>query len=172
MIKRFHRFEQAQSGAAGGPQPSMPMPQGASPWDNRVYASRNYFVYESDILATLNHATGANLAFNIAGDSDFFWTKFSIFALVAGAATTRDADQVPAVTMLLVNTTTGRQYSSSAVPLPNMAGTGLLPFILPQITMWQRKSTIQVQLQNVGNADYTNLYLSFHGIKAFPNVNN
>jgi hypothetical protein len=151
-----------------GPAPDSPMPQGASPWNNAAYSSRNYFVYESDTLAALNAGAGANLTFNIAGDSDFFWTKFSCFALVGGAATTRDADQVPAVTLLLVNTTTGRQYSSSAVPLPNMAGTGLLPFILPQITMWQRKSTIQVQLQNVGNANYSNLFLSFHGIKAFP----
>jgi hypothetical protein len=128
-------------------------------------------VYESDTLVALNAGAGANLTFNIAGDSDFFWTKLACFALVGGAATTRDADQVPAVTMLLVNTTTGRQYSSSAVPLPNMAGTGLLPFILPQITMWQKKSTIQVQLQNVGNANYSNLFLSFHGIKAFPRAN-
>ena len=148
--------------------PGSPMPQGTSPWNNAMYASRNFFTYESDILATLNAAAGANLTFNIAGDSDFFWTKFSAFALVGGAATTNGLIQVPAVTMLLVNTTTGRQYSSSAVPIPNMAGTGSLPFILPQITMWQRKSTIQVQLQNVGNANYTNLYLSFMGIKAFP----
>lgn len=151
------------------PQPSQPMPQGSSPWNNTVYASRNFFVYESDITAALNAAAGANLTFNIAGDSDFFWTKFAAFALVGGAATLRNADQLPAVTMLLINTTTGRQYSSSAVPLPNMAGTGELPFILPQITMWQRKSTIQVQLQNVGNVNYSNLYLSFMGIKAFPN---
>lgn len=153
---------------SGLPTGSGPMPQGTSPWNNTAYASRNYFVYEADITATLNAAAGANLTFNIAGDSDFFWTKFSVFATVGGVATLRNADQLPYVTMLLVNTTTGRQYSSSAVPLPNMAGTGSLPFILPQITMWQRKSTIQCQLQNVGNVNYTALNLSFHGIKAFP----
>ncbi len=148
--------------------PGSSMPQGTSPWNNAAYASRNFFVYESDTIATLNAATSANLTFNIAGDSDFFWTKFAAFALVGGAATTRANDLLPAITMLLVNTTTGRQYSSSAVPLANMAGTGSLPYILPQITMWQRKSTIQVQLQNVGNANYSNVYLSFQGIKAFP----
>jgi len=167
MLKRFHKFEQAAGG--GSPVPSSPMPQGSSPWNNTVYAARNFFTYETDILAALNPGAPSNLTFNIAGDSDFFWTKFAAFALVGGAATTRDTDQLPAVTVLITNTTTGRQYSSSAVPLPNIAGTGVLPFILPQITMWQRKSTIQVQLQNIGNATYTNLMLSFHGIKAFPN---
>lgn len=150
------------------PIPGSSMPQGASPWNNNIYAARNYFAYETDTIAALNAGLGANLTFNIAGDSDFFWTKFSAFALVGGVGTTRLNDQLPAVTLLLINTTTGRQYSSSATPLANMAGTGELPFILPQITMWQRKSTIQCQLQNVGNQNYSNIYLSFHGIKAFP----
>lgn len=150
------------------PNPASAMPQGTSPWNNGAYAARNFFTYESDNVANLAPAGSVNLTFNIAGDSDFFWTKFAAFALVGGVATVRDADQLPAVTMLLTNTTTGRQYSSSAVPLANMAGTAELPFILPQITMWQRKSTIQIQLQNVGNATYSALYLSFHGIKAFP----
>ena len=159
---------QQSSNAAVIPSGSASMPQGTSPWNNNAYASRNYFVYEADTTVALNAGAGANLTFNIAGDSDFFWTKFSAFATVGGVATLRNADQLPYVTMLLVNTTTGRQYSSSAVPLPNIAGTGTLPFILPQITMWQRKSTIQVQLQNVGNVNYSVLNLSFHGIKAFP----
>lgn len=168
MIKKFHRLENANN-AGGIPSASSPMPQGTSPWNNAMYASRNFFTYESDTLAALNAATSTTLTFNIAGDSDFFWTKFSAYALIGGAHTTRDSgDQLPAVTMLLVNTTTGRQYSSSASPLANMSGTGTLPFILPQITMWQRKSTIQVQLQNVGDANYSNLFLSFMGIKAFP----
>lgn len=166
FVKVNNRKESANSAAAI--PGSSPMPQGTSPWNNNMYAARNYFVYEADIPAALNSGLGTDLTFNIAGDSDFFWTKFSVFALVGGAAPTNGAIQVPTVTMLLINTTTGRQYSSSATPLPNMAGSGQLPFILPQITMWQRKSTIQIQLQNVGNANYSNLYLSFHGIKAFP----
>jgi hypothetical protein len=149
--------------------PGSPMPQGASPWNSQVYASRNFFIYECDTLAALAAGGAANLTFNIAGDSDFFWTKFAAFALVGGTSTLRNADQLASVTALIVNTTTGRQYSSSASPLPNFAGTGELPFILPQITMWQRKSTIQVNLSNVGSATYSNIYLSFMGIKAFPN---
>jgi hypothetical protein len=144
--------------------------QGGNPWNAGKYQARSFFTYESDITASLAAGSPAVLTFNIAGDSDFFWTKFAVFALVGGAATVDSENQIPAVTMLLINTTTGRQYSSSAVPLPNMAGSGQLPFILPQIVLWKAKATIQIQLQNEGNAAYSNLHLSFHGIKAFTDT--
>ena len=143
------------------------MAQGGSPWNSAQYTARTFFTYESDIAAALAAGTGAALTFNIAGDSDFFWTKFAAFALVGGAGTVYSLQELPAVTILITNTTTGRQYSSSAVPLPNMAGTAQFPFILPQITLWQKKSTIQIALQNEGSLAYSNLHLSFHGIKAF-----
>jgi hypothetical protein len=159
-----------ESSANASGIPGSPMPQGTSPWNNAVYASRNFFVYESDFPADTTLAPGGvlNESFNIAGDSDFFWTKFAIASLEESGAAAGIED-VPAVSMLLTNTTTGRQYSTSAVALANMAGTGKLPFILPQITMWQRKSTIQIQLQNISaDITYSNVFLSFLGIKAFP----
>lgn len=170
MIMQRMQMQQNKSAQAAPLIPGSSMPQGASPWNSTVYASRNFFIYECDTLAALAAGAGANLTFNIAGDSDFFWTKFAAYALVGSTSTLRNADQLASVTLLIVNTTTGRQYSSSASPLPNFAGTGPEPFILPQITMWQRKSTIQVALQNVGSATYSNIYLSFMGIKAFPNA--
>jgi len=161
------------SGNAGA-IPGSPMPQGTSPWNNAMYASRNFFTYETDLLtvqATLTPGNSAQLAFNIAGDSDFFWTKFAVCALVGGAASSINGPV--ACSLLLTNTTTGRQYSSSATPLSNMAGTGQLPFILPQITMWQRKSTITAQILNVSaDTTYSNIFLSFLGIKAFPTAAN
>lgn len=147
--------------------PQMPPAGGAAPWNSGRYQFKTFFSYETDIASALAAAASTTLTFNIAGDSDFFWTKLEVFALVGGAATTRSAEQVPAVTMLLVNTTSGRQYSSLPTPLPSVAGTGQLPFILPQITLWEAKSTISAQLLNIGNASYSNLMLTFSGIKAF-----
>lgn len=142
--------------------------QGMQPWnDQGSYVARSMYTYESDTTASLAAGASANLTFNIAGDSDFFWNKFAVWALVGGVATLRNAEQLAAVTILVTNTTTGRSYSSSATPLANVAGTGTLPFILPQITYWQAKSTIAIALQNVGNAAYSAIYLSFMGIKAF-----
>lgn len=142
-------------------------PGPGQPWNSAKYSFKTFFSYESDISSALNAAASQTLTFNIAGDSDFFWTKFQAFALVGGASTVRNADQLPAVTMLLTNTTTGRQYSTNPTPLPNVSGTGELPFILPQITLWEAKSTISIVLANIGNANYSNLYLTFSGIRAF-----
>lgn len=150
------------------PNAAVQQQQGGAPWANGKYVSRDVFVYEFDTTAALNGGASINGSFNIAGDSDFFWTKFTAFATVGGAATTYSAQQLPSVNLLLTNTTTGRNYMSSAVPLANIAGTAQFPFILPQITMWSAKSTIQLQLQNEGNAAYGLIHLSFIGIKAFP----
>jgi hypothetical protein len=140
---------------------------GGAPWNASKYSFKTLFSYELDTTAALNAAASITSTFNIAGDSDFFWTKFEAFALVGGAATTNNLIQVPAVSILITNTTSGRQYSSNPNPLPNVAGSGQLPFILPMVTLWEAKSTISVQLQNFGNANYSNIYLTFSGIKAF-----
>ena len=158
--------------ASANQMSSSSMPQGTSPWNNSKYGARVFFDYESDSLPVAPNgiAPGVSVqeSFNIAGDSDFFWTKFAATALgtPANAATYTFA---PAVSILITNTTTGRQYSSSSVPLPNLAGNGQFPFILPQITWWQAKSTIQIQLQNLSaDVTYSNILLTFHGVKAFP----
>jgi hypothetical protein len=150
--------------AGGGVGPGA---QGGQPWQAGKYVARTYFCYESDTASSLAAAAAQNLTFNIAGDSDFFWTKFTAYAQATSSSTTYAAQQLPSVTLLLINTTTGRQYMSSAVPLANMAGTAQFPFILPMITLWPMKSTIQLQLTNNGSTTYTQLQLSFHGIKAF-----
>lgn len=147
--------------------PPMMPPGGGAPWAASKYKFRTFFSYELDIPTALNAASSQTLTFNIAGDSDFFWTKFTAFALVSGEATTRSADQLPACTVLITNTTTGRQYSSNPTPLPNVSGTGALPFILPQVTLWEAKSTVSVILANIGDAAYSNLMMTFEGIKAF-----
>jgi hypothetical protein len=142
-------------------------PLGQTPWnDPSKYVASTFYVYEVDTPAGLDATTAAQLTFQIAQDSDFFWTKFCAFALVDGVATSRADDQLPAVTALIVNTTNGRQYSSNPVPLPNMAGNAQFPFILPLMTLWAAKSVIQINLFNEGDADYSNLQLSFIGVKA------
>jgi hypothetical protein len=146
--------------------PPMP-PGGGAPWNSNKYSFKTQFAYEADFVSAFAPAASTTLTFNIAGDSDFFWTKFQAFAIVGGVATLRTQDQLPYVTALIVNTTNGRQYSNLPAPLPNIAGTAELPFILPQITLWENKSTISVQLANIGNVTYSSVLLTFSGIKAF-----
>lgn len=141
----------------------------ANPNDNSLYVFRSLYIYEVDILANypagLAPGQSANLNFNVAKDSDFFWTKFGVLATVGGAATV--PEELPYVNMTLINATNGRQYMNNPVPLVNIAGSGRLPFILPIATLWEALTTIQITLQNVGDDTYSNLQLSFIGIKAF-----
>lgn len=142
-------------------------PLGQTPWnDPEKYVASTFYVYEVDTPDGLAATTAAQLTFQIAQDSDFFWTKFCTFALVDGVATSRADDELPAVTALIVNTTNGRQYSSNPVPLPNISGNAQFPFILPLMTLWAAKSVIQINLFNEGDADYSNVQMSFIGVKA------
>lgn len=136
--------------------------------NDQRYSAKNSFVYQSGIAASLGTSGSTASTFNIDGDSDFFWTKFCAYALVSDDGTTYSAQVLPAVTIIITNTTNGRQYMNAAVPLANIAGTAQLPFILPQVTFFPSKATISIQYQNISdNATYSVLSLSFIGIKAF-----
>jgi hypothetical protein len=135
------------------------------------YASKTFFVYETDYDASLGPSDDVTLNFNTHGDSDFFWQKFAMFALVDGEATVISENQVPAIYMSVTNVTSGRTLSNAPVSVPNVEG--YLQFN-PMITVWPRKSSIQVFLENfdIGptGTTYSRLQLSFMGTKAFPKV--
>lgn len=144
----------------------------ARPDDPNYYIFRSMYVYEADSLsvnpAGVAAAGQSILTFNIAKDSDFFWTKFGVFCSVGSDGTVITNEQYPSINMTLVNATNGRQYMNVPVPLASMSGSGRLPFILPVPTLWEALTTIQITLQNVSdNTTYSNIQLSFIGIKAF-----
>jgi len=132
------------------------------------YVAKNSFIYGTGFVAALLPASSTSSTFNIDGDSDFYWQKLNVHAVSADDATTYANELLPEVNIVITNTTTGRQYMNAAIPLANIAGTARLPFILPMVTYFPAKSTIKVEYQNVSdNATYSDLYLSFIGIKAF-----
>ena len=137
--------------------------------DGTPYRAKNSFTYvTSDLSASLAPAASTTFSFNIDGDSDFFWTKITAFANIANDGTTYDVQVLPGVTLLITNNTTGRNYSNNPVALPGMAGTALLPLIMPMMTYWGSKSTITIAVANITDDDtYTRLQLQFHGIKGY-----
>jgi hypothetical protein len=147
--------------------------QNASPNDPNLYLFRSFYNYEVDTLPQYPAGLAPNggqavVTFNIAKDSDFFWTKLGVFASVGADGTVVSNEQLPSVNILLVNATNGRQYMNAPTPIANVSGSGRLPFILPVATLWEALTTIQVTLQNVSdNLTYSNIQLSFLGIKAF-----
>lgn len=135
------------------------------------YLSKNAFVYNVGLNAgaTLAPAGTTSFSFNVDGDSDFFWTKFAAYAQIANDGATAATEILPAVSVVITNNSNGRQYMNEAVPLPSIAGNGRLPFILPMVTFWAKKTTITIDIVNfTDNQTYTQLELSFIGIKAFP----
>jgi hypothetical protein len=149
-----------------------------SPNDPAFYVASIFYTYEADTLT--NYPSGiapageAVLSFNIANDSDFFWSLFGTYVAIGSDGVETSTQPVPGINLMLVNTTTGRQYSNAPVPLANISGDGRLPFVLPVQTLWEKQSTIQVTLQNVtDDTTYSNVQLSFIGVKAFtrPGVN-
>jgi hypothetical protein len=143
---------------------------GQAPPAIESYIAKNFFTYNVGLASgdTLAPAGTTSLSFNIDGDSDFFWTKLAAYAQIGNDGEQVATEELAAVTIVITNNSNGRQYMNEAVPLTNIAGNGRLPFILPMVTYWARKTTITLDLVNItDNQTFTQLEISFIGIKAF-----
>lgn len=132
------------------------------------YFAKDFFVYQIGPFASL--APAATLPGNVTldADSDFLLQKFNVFATTGNDGATQSTQVVPALTITIKDTASGRDLMNSAVPLPALAGSGQLPFILPTAKIFQARGTISVNIFNVSdNATYTGIYLTFIGTKLF-----
>lgn len=138
------------------------------PAANSKYFAKDFFVYQIGPFATLAPAQQLPGNVTLDADSDFLWQKFNVFATIGDAGETSATTVVPAITITIKDTASGRDLMNSAVPLPALAGSGQLPFILPTAKIFQARGTIQVNIQNVATDDtYTGIYLAFIGTKLF-----
>lgn len=140
-----------------------------NPSTGQPYQAKNEYAYSVSIAAALVNTASTSASFNVDGDSDFFWTKLTAFAMVGGPdGTVISLEEYPAVSVVITNTTTGRAYMNQPVALPSISGSGRLPFILPMVTYFQNKSTISVDIAGLSTGKtYSFLQISFIGIKAF-----
>ena len=127
----------------------------------------DFFNYEVDFTAGIAAGGTANSSFTVQADSDFKWLKACYFADIAVAAQTDSARVVPLATVLITDQGSGRQLMSAATPIPNIFGTGQIPFILPVPKIFASKSTISVSVVNFSAASTYNIRLSFIGVKLF-----
>lgn len=126
----------------------------------------DFYVYETDFAAIAAGATVTN-TINIQADADFVVQKLTYFADLAAAAQTDSGRVIPLVSVLITDTGSGRQLMSSAVPVPNIFGTGEIPYILTQPKIFAARSNIQIQVSNFSAATAYNLKLSLIGVKQF-----
>lgn len=128
---------------------------------------KDFYTYEIDFLG-LVAAEQRNGQIQIQADSDFLWERAVMFADIAGAAQTIDSQVVPLVTVLVTNVGSGRQLMQVQIPVFSVFGTGQLPFVLPEPSVFKARSSINVAVTNFSAATEYNLRLSFIGTKIFP----
>lgn len=141
-----------------GPLPNIGQPQ--------VQYVEDWFIYGINVLAIAPGAT-VNSNIQIQADSDFKLIKLSMAADIAAAAFTVSTQPLPNVTMQLVDTGSGRQLFSGAVPLIALFGDGKLPHILPVPRIFKARSNIALTFANYDAAVTYNVRMAFEGSKIF-----
>jgi hypothetical protein len=127
---------------------------------------KDFYVYEVN-FAGLASGASATQNINIQADSDFQVQKLTYLADVAAAGVTHSSRVVPLANVMILDTGSGRQLMDSAMPIPNIFGSGEIPFILSQPKIFAARSTVQVTVTNFDAAQTYNLKLSFIGVKMF-----
>src|SRR5438445_13756930 len=119
----------------------------ASPDQQRVQFWEDFTIYELDSGSIANGITN-NVNFLVQQDSAFKWLKSTYFADLAGAAVTSSARIVPLATVQIQDGGSGRNLFSNPVPVPNVFGTGDLPFILPIPRRFKPFSQVNATIAN------------------------
>lgn len=118
-------------------------------------------------------AAGATVAqtVNVNSDSHFVVRYFNITAYTAGLVV---AVATPPLLVQFQDTGSGRTVFDNPQPIQNVmggvaaaAGTGSLPFILPEPWLVRAGSTISITLVNLGAANMVRVDVSLPGIKVF-----
>ena len=132
----------------------------------QIPVMRDLYTYTAGFTGASVLAAGASLTdiINFESDSDFIWTKSTFVAY--DAAVTSNGNKNVAITVSINDSGTGRNLQQEPTPITSMAGTGSLPFILPQARTIKGNSTVQFVFTNFSAADtYQYCYLTLHGFK-------
>jgi len=124
----------------------------------------SYVVKFSSIVAAANSTETVN----IQADSDFLIQAQCYMVDIAGAIQTDGSRVIPIATVLLTDTGSGRQLMDDDQPISSIFGTGMEPYVLPQPKLMAARSSLAVKVTNTSaSTTYTNLLLSFIGVKIF-----
>lgn len=131
------------------------------------YLGKDYFTYSATFTGLLPNQSAVQ-SLNIQADSDFIWQKAAFYVTTAADQNQTAATRIiPAATVMITDTGSGRQLMDNPVLIPNIFGTGELPFILHTPKLFLSRSVINVQVQNLDAADTVTINLAFIGTKAF-----
>lgn len=135
---------------------------------NKPMAVTEFFTY-STTFQTLAANTSQTNAIQIQANSHFEVKKLAFVCFYGvGVADTNTTLAIPAVSVLITDTGSGRQWSDQAIQLTSMFGTGMLPAILPTPRILPAASQITVQVNNLFTGQAISLLtLGFVGRKVY-----
>jgi hypothetical protein len=131
-----------------------------------LFGVRDFFVYELD-FGSVAAAGTASSSFTVQADSNFLWQYGNYFADLAGAAQTDSGRVIPLMSATILDTSSGRQLMSAAVPIASLFGTGQLPFLLPTPRFFRAQTQVTVNVTNFSAATAYVTKLQFIGTKFF-----
>ena len=97
---------------------------------SNVRRTQDFYVY-ADTISSIASGASDTRTVKIEADANFSALKINYFASIAGAAQTADTRVIPLITVQITDQGSGRNLFNQAVPLPVIAGTGELPFLIP-----------------------------------------
>lgn len=129
---------------------------------------QDWYTYELDFPA-LVHGTSAQNSFTVQTDSNFVWLQGMYWCENAASITglTNSSLVVPLATIVLQDTSSGRQLMSAPVEISSIFGTGERPYILPISRFFRANTQLMATVSNYDSAINYNLKLSFVGMKRY-----
>jgi hypothetical protein len=137
--------------------------------ESHIRNLRAFYSYSLTFTAVAPGATATD-SFNIEANSDFIWTKATYFADIAAAAQTDGTRVVPLTTLELIDTGSAYQLFSEPQPIPNVFGTGRIPFLVNPAYRFAKNATMRGVLVNFDAAATYNVRLSFIGYRDYGPV--
>lgn len=132
----------------------------------KLFGVRDFYIYELD-FGIVGAGDSAQATFTVQTDSNFLWQEGAYVADIASAAFEESTRPIPLITCVIQDTSSGRQLSSGAVPIPSQFGTGERPFVLPSPRFFRANTQVTVSVTNYDAAVDYGLKLQFIGTKFF-----
>lgn len=133
-----------------------------------VPGPRDFYSYTQRAVIAGVVGTTVPLVYQIEADSYFYWNAISFQADTALAALTDSTNIVPLVTVVFLDSGSGRQLMANPVPLNCIAGYNGGPFRFPKPRRFAPTSQITATLVNYAAVAY-NISLCLSGFKVYAN---
>jgi len=128
--------------------------------------AEDFYIYNIEFTSLAPGASDVGFI-QIEADSDFLIQKLGYFADIAGAGQTFNTIVIPLISLVIVDTGSGRQLMNNSIPVPAFWGDGRLPYILPTPKLFVKNSRINCTVTNFSAATTYRLFLNFEGKKIF-----